>query len=140
MVIDVFFTAVTASVALIKRNGAFALAFIMTAIFYFPALNHGSVDAGFLYMGDTVGFYLPSLAKMHSLISSLNFTAIDFSSFNGSSDYFLATNVYGYHPIIVIYSLLVPAKTATLKNLGQFLVWMLALHSFLACYFSIKLL
>lgn len=138
--VDAFFTAVTASFALIKRNGEFALAFIMTATFYFPALKNGSVDAGFLYMGDPIGFYWPVLAKMHTLISSLNLMAIDFSSFNGSSDYFLATNSYGYHPMIMIYSLLVPANTTTLKDLGHFLVWMLALHSFLACYFSLRLL
>src|SRR5581483_3036275 len=139
-IVDAFFTALAAFIALIKQNRIFVLAFTMTVIFYFPALNKGSIDAGFLYMGDVVGFYWPALAKMHALISSLNFTAIDFSLFNGSSDYFLTTNLYGYHPIILIYSLLVSAKMTTLRDLGQFLVWMLALHSFLACYFSLKLL
>jgi hypothetical protein len=125
---------------LVKQNGAFALTLILTIIFYFPALKSGSVNAGFLYMGDNIGLYWTSLAKMQSLISSLNFMAIDFSSFNGSSDYFLATNVYGYHPMIVIYSLLFSAESTSIQSLGQLLVWMLAIHTFIACYFSIKLL
>lgn len=131
--------ATTAALAFMVRNRCFALSFAMTAIFYFPSLIHGSVDAGFLYSGDALGQYLPMLAKTYDLLSSFNFTAIDYSSFNGSSDFFLSPSSHSYHPLVVIYSLLVPAKIATFQELGRLLVWLLAFHSFLACYFSIKL-
>lgn len=131
--------ATTAALAFIVRNRSFALSFAMTALFYLPSLINGSVDAGFLYAGDVLGQYLPMLAKTYDLLSSLNFTAIDYSSFNGSSDFFLSPSSNAYHPLVVIYSLLVPAKIATLQELGRLLVLMLAIHLFLACYFSLKL-
>jgi hypothetical protein len=136
---EVLVVATTAALAFIVRNRSFALSFAMTAIFYLPSLINGSVDAGFLYSGDVLGWYLPALAKAYDLLSSLNFTAIDYSSFNGSSDYFLSPSSHAYHPLVVIYSLLVPAKIASLQELGRLLVLMLAIHLFLACYFSIKL-
>ncbi|MBI3811898.1 MAG: discoidin domain-containing protein [Nitrospirae bacterium] len=139
MAVEVLITAVTTALALIKRNRYFALAFTMTGIFYLPALKNGSIDAGFLYGGDVLGWYLPALAKTHALIHSLNFTAIDFSTFNGSSDFFLSPNFFAYHPLVVIYSLLVPPGTTTLQQLGRFLVLIFMVHSFLAFYFSLKL-
>ncbi len=93
----------------------------------------------FSILGDVLGYYLPALAKTHALLSELNLTAIDFSLFNGSSDFFLSPNFFALHPLVVVYSLITPAEFATLKNLGKFLVLLLALHSFLACYFSLKL-
>ncbi|MCG3113612.1 MAG: discoidin domain-containing protein [Candidatus Manganitrophus sp. SB1] len=137
--VEMSIAAVTALIALIKRNRSFALAIAMTAIFYLPALRNGSVDAGFLYGGDTLGWYLPALAKTQMLIHSFNFTAIDFSSYNGSSDFFLSPNFFAYHPFVVIYSLLAAPETTTRQDLGRFLVLMFAAHSFLACYFSLKL-
>ena len=130
---------VTAVPTFIRQYSHFVFSFTMTAVFYLPALQHWSRDAGFLYTGDVLGFYLPALAKTHSLLSSLNFTALDFSAFNGSSDFYLAANFFAVHPMVVLYSLLVPAKITNLHGLGNFLVLMLAVHSFLACYFSLKL-
>lgn len=137
---EVLVVATTAALAFIARNRSFALSFTMTAIFYFPSLINGSVDAGFLYSGDVLGWYLPALAKTYDLLSTYNFTAIDFSSFNGSSDFFLSPSSHAYHPLVVIYSLLIPEKFVTLQEIGRLLVWMLAINLFLACYFSLKLL
>ena len=100
---------------------------------------HGSVGAGFLYTGDVLGWYLPALAKTHTLIHGFNFSAIDYSSFNGSSDFFLSPNFFSCHPVVVIYCLLVSPETTTLQQLGHFFVLLMALHSFLAFYFSLKL-
>lgn len=111
----------------------------MTGIFYLPALKNGASDAGFLYGGDVLGWYLPALAKTQTLIHSFNFTAIDFSTFNGSSDFFLSPNFFAYHPLVVIYSLLFSPETTNLHQLGRFLVLLMALHSFIAFYFSFKL-
>jgi len=137
--VDVLIAAVADIPAFVTRNNIFLFSFAMTVVFYLPALKNGSIDAGFLYMGDNIGYYLPALAKTQTLLSSLNFTAIDFSAYNGSSDYFLTSNFYAVHPMVVLYSLLVSAKTTSMQELGRFLVFMLAVHSFIACYFSLKL-
>jgi len=137
--IEALATTVAAIPAFVTRHNILIFSFAMTVVFYLPALKNGSIDAGFLYMGDNIGFYLPAIAKIHTLLSSFNFTAIDFSAFNGSSDFFLAPNFYAVHPMVVLYSLLVSAKTTSMQELGRFLVFMLAVHSFIACYFSLKL-
>lgn len=139
LAIETYVGIITILLALIVRNRSFMLSFSMTIIFYLPSLINGSIDAGFLYSGDILGWYLPALLKTYDLISSFNFTAIDYSSFNGSSDFFLIPSSHSYHPLVVIFSMLAPAKLALFHEMGRFLVLMLALHLFLACYFSIKL-
>lgn len=117
----------------------FIIALLTTIFFYYPALQHGSIDAGLLYSGDILAYYLPALMKTHALLSGHHFSAIDYSLFNGSSDFFLNANFFPLHPLVIIHSLLIPFNTATLQSTGQFLVLMLAFHSFIACYFSLKL-
>ncbi|MHB8914793.1 MAG: galactose-binding domain-containing protein [Thiobacillus sp.] len=137
--VDALVASVSLTYTLMVRNAGFLLAIFATAIFYLPALKNGAANAGFLYGGDVLGWYLPALAKTHTLINSFNFTAIDFSTFNGSSDFFLSPNFFAYHPLVVMYSLLVPPETTDLHELGLFLVALMALHSFIAFYFSLKL-
>jgi putative flippase GtrA len=138
-IVEALISLVTAAPTFIIRNRCFVFSFVMTVVFYLPSFKNSSVDAGFLYTGDVIGYYLPAFAKTHALLSSFNFTALDFSSFNGSSDYFLAANFFAVHPMVVLYSLLVSAKTTSMQELGHYFVFMLAVHSFLACYFSLKL-
>ncbi|HEX2545412.1 MAG TPA: hypothetical protein VHL79_11065, partial [Ramlibacter sp.] len=88
------------------RRGAFWLSLLVTLLFYYPALRQGSANAGFVYSGDVLGFYWPSLIKLHSLLSSWHFDAVDFSLFNGSSDFFLVANFFGVHPWFVLHALL----------------------------------
>jgi hypothetical protein len=87
-----------------------------------------------------LGWYVPALAKTHSLIGALKFTAIDFSSFNGSSDFFLSPNFFAFHPIVVLYSLVTPSAVTSFRGLGVFLTLLLAFHTFVAFYFTAKLL
>jgi hypothetical protein len=126
--------------AMVARRKTFFLAVLATLLFYLPSLQNSSVNAGFLYSGDVMGFYWPSLAKAHALMSNWHFTGIDFSLFNGSSDFFLTSNFFGVHPFFVIYSLLTSSQATTLRDVAQAMVVALALHSFISCYFSIKLL
>ena len=121
------------------RSGYAIFALLITGLFYLPALKNGSANAGFIFTGDVLGWYLPALAKTHSLLHSLNFTAIDYSTFNGSSDFFLSPNFFPYHPLVVLYCLVVDPKTTGILQLGHFFVLLMAFHSFVACYFSIKL-
>jgi len=116
------------------RYRALLFALLAATVFYFPAIT---VGGEFLYSGDTLGWYLPALAKTHSLIHSLDFTALDFSSYNGSSDFFLSPNFFAYHPIVVLYALVMPVTS--LRGLGNLLIALLALHTFLALYFTIRL-
>lgn len=124
----------------IARFKDLALALSVTSIFYLTALKNGSRNAGFLYTGDVLGWYLPALAKTQSLLHSYNFTAIDFSTFNGSSDFFLGPNFFPYHPLVILYSLLVSPESTDFQRLGQIFVILMAVHSFFAFYFSLKLL
>lgn len=130
---------ITTASTLAIHYGFFLFSLLVTAIFYLPALKHGSLDAGFLYGGDVLGWYLPALAKTHVLFHSFNFTAIDFSTFNGSSDFFLSPNFFAYHPLVVIYSLLVSPESTNLHQLGRFLVLLMTFHSFIAFYYSLKI-
>jgi hypothetical protein len=118
------------------RHRAGIVSVLAVAIFYLPALSVGS---NLVMGGDTLGWYMPALAKTHALIGSLDFTAIDFSSFNGSSDFFLSPNFFAYHPLVVVFALLTPAAAASVDGLAKFITLALALHSFLALYFSIRL-
>lgn len=137
--IEGLISVVVAVSAFVARNSYFVFSFAITVIFYLPALKNGSINAGFLYGGDVIGWYLPALAKTHTLIHSFNFTAIDYSTFNGSSDFFLSPNFFAYHPVVVIYSLLFSPVTSSLLQLGSFLVLLMAFHAFIAFYFSLKL-
>jgi hypothetical protein len=138
-IIDRVAEVLATALLVIQRNSHFFLALASTLLFYYPALINKSLDAGFLYTGDVLGYYMPALAKTHQLIRGLNFTAIDFSLFHGSSDFFLSPNFFAVHPLVVLFCLAVPTSSVDLQSLGRMLVWMYAFHSFVACYFSTKL-
>jgi len=120
-------------------GSCFALALAATLIFYGQALLHGSLNAGFLYTGDFFGEYLPAMAKTHSLVGKGIFSAIDFSLHAGASEFFLRPNFFPYHPFLLIYSLIVPFEWETTERLIRVAVFMVALHSFLGCYFTLRL-
>jgi hypothetical protein len=122
------------------RRGALWLSLLVTLLFYFPALRESARNAGFIYTGDVLGFYWPSLVKLHALLSNWNFDAVDFSLFNGSSDFFLTSNFFGVHPWFVLHALLTPAAKVTQWHVAKVLVIACAVHTFLACYFSLRLL
>ena len=124
----------------LSRRASLLLAVATTYIFFYPMLRNRAENAGILYTGDVLGLYWPAMTKTYSLLSKWNFVAIDFSCYNGSSDYFLAPNFFILHPAIVLYSLLMPAGEDLFRSLGYFLVAIMALHSACACYFSQRLL
>jgi hypothetical protein len=119
---------------------ALAFAILVTGVFYYPSLRNGCRDAGFLYGGDVLGFYWPYIAKLQSLLSRHHFVALDFGQFNASADFFLAANFFPCHPLFVAWALCTRPEAATFQEAGRILVWAVALHSFIACYFSIRLL
>lgn len=125
-----------AAVSFATRHRAGLVSVLAVVIFYTPAFLKGS---DLVMGGDTLGWYLPALAKTHALIHALDFTALDYSSFNGSSDFFLSPNFFPFHPLVVLFSLFAPASAASAAGLGIFITALLAFHSFLALYFSIQL-
>lgn len=137
--IDILSALIIGCLDFCKKRADFLISFAATIIFYGPSLGSFSFVASYCYTGDVLGWFLPQLVKVHSLISSFHFSAIDYSLHNGSSDYFLSPAFFFYHPLVVLYGLLTPAKAATLSGVSFFLVLFLAIHSFIACYFSIKL-
>jgi hypothetical protein len=111
-----------------------------TALFFGPMLSRRSEDAGLLYTGDVLGLYWPAMLKTHSLLSQGFFSAVDYSSYNGSSDYFVVPNFFMLHPLVVAYALLVPAGGDLMRELGHWLVIVMALHAMFACYCTHRLL
>ena len=89
-------------------------------------------------MADVLGLYWPAMAKTQQLIHSFAFTAIDYSTFNGSSDYFLAPNNFVVHPLIILYCIIFPLNHNSLEQMGMLQRIVAALHVFLMGYFSIK--
>jgi hypothetical protein len=122
----------------VQARADLVISVFTTYVFVAPMIAQGGRNAGFLYTGDVSGLYWPAMLKTISLLSSFNFTALDFSTYNGSSDYFLFANFFVLHPLIILYALLSPGGSA--QDVGQFLALLIALHLFLACYFSILLL
>ena len=124
----------------LRDSAQLVFALVMTTVFYFPSLRNGSRDAGFLYGGDVLGFYWPYLAKLRHLLSRHQFVALDFGQFNASADFFLAANFFPCHPLFVVWSLCSAPDAATFQAAGRMLVLALAIHSFIACWFALRLL
>lgn len=127
-------------IGLIERYKIGILSFLFTFMFYFPSYIDFGIHATQLYVADVMGYYFPALMKTHALLSSHIFSGIDYSLFNGSSEFFLSANFFAVHPFIVLYSLLLPFKYCTLTTTTLFLITLFAVHSYLACYFTLKLL
>lgn len=115
------------------------LSFASAFIFYYPLLRNKCRDAGILFSGDTLGYYWPMIIKTHSLFAIHKFSAIDFSLFNGSSEFFLNANFFYFHPLLVAFGLLVPFGENCITYAGQFLVFLLFAHSFLSIYCLTKI-
>ncbi len=117
----------------------FILSAILVGIFYYPCLINHSENAGYLYSGDVIGFYLPTIMKLHDLVHRFIFTALDYSLYNGSSDFFLSPNLFTFHPLIILYSFIFPPEGDSLQRLGQLFTIMMVLHSLAALYFTQRL-
>jgi hypothetical protein len=123
----------------LRASASFLIALVAAVVVNFPALRAGSKSAGYLFTGDVLGLYWPSLYKVRNLIAHGHFTAIDFSHFNGSADFFLTPNIYSVYPPFVLYSVLSIPFNVLADDIGRLLTWILALNFFLAVYFSIRL-
>lgn len=115
------------------------IALLLTLVFYYPSLRNRAQDAGYLYTGDVLGYYLPALIKTHAIIGGGNFDALDFSLFDGSSDFFLSPNFFATHPLVALFCLLWPASDLSVATHRFFLVVMFAAHTLAACYFTLRL-
>jgi hypothetical protein len=111
----------------------------LVGIFYYPSLIKHSQNAGYLYSGDIIGFYLPTIMKLHELVRNFDFTALDYSLYNGSSDFFLSPNFFTFHPLIILYSIVFPPEGDSVRRLGQLITIMMTLHSLVALYFTQRL-
>lgn len=118
-----------------------ALSILVAVLTFYPQLRNGSVDAGILYTGDVLGFYLPAMMKAHSLIHQGVWAgAIDYSTFNGASEFFLTPNFFSYHPLMILFGVFIPRQFVTFHFTGFCLIAMLCIHYALATYFTLGLL
>ncbi len=108
-----------------------------TFLFYANALVSGSLNAGFLYTGDAWNVCVPLIAKVNSLVQHGAFAGIDFSTHGGASELGLRPNLYPYHPLLLLYSFF--AHSDAPQRLMRVSVVLLALHSFVGCYFAFRL-
>ena len=127
----------TKSVTTTERLIAAAVAALATLLFYGESFANHSLSAGFLYTADCWNVWLPQIAKVISLVQHGAFSGIDFSTHGGASEFFIRAGLYPYHPLVLLYSVL--ARSASLEGLMRFTVTMLAVHSFLGCYFAVRL-
>jgi hypothetical protein len=116
---------------------AVAVALLATLVFYAQALVNHSLSAGFLYATDCWNVWLPLVAKVNSLVQHGALSGIDFSTHGGASDFFIHPGLYPYHPLLLLYSFL--PHSAAPERLMRFSVILLALHSFIGCYFAQRL-
>lgn len=114
---------------------AAASALVATLLFYLPALVR-PISAGFLYTGDFWNVWLPLAAKTQSLVKHGVLLGVDFSTHGGASELFIRAGLFPYHPVLLLFSLL--AGSSALETLMRFSVVILALHSFAAFYFSVR--
>jgi len=56
------------------KNRAFLVSAVMAVIFFLPTFVSFGANAGFIYVGDMLGWYLPALIKTHHLLHEWNFT------------------------------------------------------------------
>ncbi|MBV9505494.1 MAG: discoidin domain-containing protein [Acidobacteriia bacterium] len=122
-----------------RRLAPFLIALVVAFVFNYPALRNRSYNAGYMFTGDILGFYWPSLFKIRNLIAHGHFTAIDFSHYNGSAAFFLAPNLFSVYPVFVVGSLLSAFFKVNANHIERLLTWTIALNFFLAIYFSIRL-
>ena len=124
-----------------KKNKISLFSAAITCLFFFPQIINGAINSGIIYSGDVLGYYLPAIIKAHSLIHSGSFAgAIDYSLFNGASEFYLSPNFFSYHPLLIFALVLTPLSFMTLHYAGFILIAMLALCSYWAVKYSIKLL
>ena len=124
---------------LIASRGDLSIALLMTVVFYFPSLQNTAKDAGYVYTGDVLGYFLPALMKTHYLIGNGHYDALDLSLFDGSSDFFLSPNFFATHPAVALFSLLWPTSDLSVGTHRVFLVLLLAAHTFAASFFTLTL-
>lgn len=117
--------------------GSFQLwtSLIFTVVFYmqFSSLSEPS----FLLRGDNLNICIMQIYNTILLNQEFIFKGIDFLTHGGASEYFLRPNIAAYNPIILFLSYFVDVDNV--KNITKFIIILLILHSFLACYFTQKL-
>lgn len=120
------------------RNVLFSLA--ATIIFFGPALFTAGTYAHYLFSGDVMGWYTPTLEKTHWLLSHGVLTGLDYSRYNGSSDFWLTPIFFYFHPLVILHGLLVPAQYVTTLGAGFALLVICAVHVFIASQATMVLL
>jgi F5/8 type C domain len=128
-------------IIVVKSNKIAIFSIITTLLFFYPQIRSGAINSGILYSGDVLGFYIPAIIKAHALIHTGSFAgAINYSLFNGGSEFYLSPNFFSYHPLLISALVLTPMSFMTLHFAGLILIVLLALCSYWALYYSIKLL
>ncbi len=113
------------------------IALLFTTLFFLPFFfDPGS--AGFIYSGDIYHSWMPQIMKSSSLIRQGVFSALDYSTQSGASEFFLRSNMIIYHPLLIIASFI--KSLSTTSYVSGFLVVTFYLHFLIGCFFAIKVM
>lgn len=122
-------------------NRVHLFAIVFPLLVFFPQMRRWGANAGLLYTGDVLGYYMPAIMKVHALIHSGSWAgAIDYSLFNGGSEFYLSPNFFSYHPLLWLVCALIPSGAMSQQLAGFILLMLIVFHSYLSLLFSFKLL
>ena len=139
LVLAIESTATRVNTSIVKhRDWAFSLA--LSAIAFFPTLLSRGTTGGYLYTPDTLAWYVPTLSKLHSLISHGHLVALDYGIYNGSSDFFVSPIFPYFNPVVLLYAFLTPSSWSAGPAVISAVAAILIVHIFIACLFTLKVL
>ena len=123
------------------KRWAFIVAIITTLLFFYPSFCASGKHVGYVFAGDPSGdawhgivaqFYIAGFYASHGI-----FSAIDFFTHDGASEYFLRPNYPVYHPLVLTLATFftrAPMPFVTLMCVSIFTV-----HAFVGVYFLQRL-
>jgi hypothetical protein len=127
----------------IKSPQLFSLwtSLLFTITLYLPFLSQNVTKRSFFYYGDVINLWIPQLFNTLGLNSEFAFKGIDFFTHGGASEYFLRPNILTYNPVVLALGWVFDYThlAGTLHGTLWVYLWLLIIHSFLACYFTQKL-
>lgn len=124
-----------------KINKNFTLgiiSFVFVTIFFWPSIISYGKNAGFIFTGDFLNFYIPSTLKLLNLYSEFNFIYKDVSHFNGSSQLAFVSNLFALYPPIVILGIFAN-NNFDIFDTSIILIFILWLNIYISFFYSLKL-
>jgi hypothetical protein len=122
-----------------RRFGMVVLALAVTALFLYPGLRSGGASAGYLYTGDILNFWWPTLKALFDQYAAGVFSINDLAQFNGASDLAFIPNSFSFYPPFVIGGMLNRFYSLSFESIGFFIVIIIWLNLAFCFFYTYKL-